>query len=93
MSLSDIFCVNRHKEDFYNLLKNDLDILIGNENEINELVSIIKTALMPIDQNNGEKALEILKRISSVCGIELKHQPNSKTLNSSQKFLMSDFRK
>ena len=37
MSLSDIFCVNRHKEDFYNLLKNDLDILIGNENEINKL--------------------------------------------------------
>ena len=37
MSLSDVFCVNRHKEDFYNLLKNDLDILIGNENEINEL--------------------------------------------------------
>jgi len=39
MSLSDIFCVTRHKEDFYNLLKNDLDILIGNENEINELTS------------------------------------------------------
>jgi len=37
MSLSDIFCVTRHKKDFYNLLKNDLDILIGNENEINEL--------------------------------------------------------
>ena len=39
MSLSDIFCVTRHKEDFYNLLKNDLNILIGNENEINELTS------------------------------------------------------
>ena len=39
MSLSDIFCVTRHKQDFYNLLKNDLDILIGNENEINELVN------------------------------------------------------
>ena len=39
MSLSDIFCVNRHKEDFYNLLINDLDILIGNENEINELTN------------------------------------------------------
>ena len=39
MSLSDIFCVNRHKQDFYNLLKNQLDILIGNENEINELAS------------------------------------------------------
>jgi fructokinase len=37
MSLSDIFCVTRHKQDFYNLLRNDLNILIGNENEINEL--------------------------------------------------------
>ena len=39
MSLSDIFCVTRHKQDFYNLLKNDLDILLGNENEINELTN------------------------------------------------------
>jgi fructokinase len=39
MTLSDIFCVTRHKQDFYNLLKNDLDILIGNENEINELAN------------------------------------------------------
>ena len=39
MSLSDIFCVIRHKQDFYNLLKNDLDILIGNENEINKLAN------------------------------------------------------
>ena len=39
MSLSDIFCVTRHKQDFNNLLKNDLDILIGNENEINELTN------------------------------------------------------
>jgi len=39
MSLSDIFCVTRHKQDFYNLLKNDLNILIGNENEINELAN------------------------------------------------------
>jgi fructokinase len=37
MSLSDIFCVTRHKVDFINLLKNDLDILIGNEKEIIEL--------------------------------------------------------
>jgi len=39
MSLSDIFCVTRHKQDFYNLLKDDLDILIGNENEINKLAN------------------------------------------------------
>ena len=38
MTLSDIFCVTRHREDFFKLLKNDLNILIGNENEINELM-------------------------------------------------------
>jgi fructokinase len=38
MSLSDFFCVTRHREDFFKLLKNDLNILIGNENEINELM-------------------------------------------------------
>ena len=38
MSLSDIFFVSRHREDFFKLLKNDLNILIGNENEINELM-------------------------------------------------------
>ena len=38
MSLSDIFCVKRHREDFFKLLINDLNILIGNENEINELM-------------------------------------------------------
>ena len=38
MSLSDIFCVSRHREDFFKLLKNDLNILIGNENEIKELM-------------------------------------------------------
>jgi fructokinase len=38
MSLSDIFCVSRHRNDFFKLLINDLNILIGNENEINELM-------------------------------------------------------
>jgi fructokinase len=38
ISLSDIFCVKRHRKDFFNLLLNDINILIGNENEINELV-------------------------------------------------------
>jgi fructokinase len=38
MSLSDIFCVKRHRKDFFNLLVNDINILIGNENEINELM-------------------------------------------------------
>ena len=38
MSLSDVFCVSRHREDFFKLLLNDLNILIGNEKEINELM-------------------------------------------------------
>jgi fructokinase len=38
MSLSDSFCVTRHRKDFLKLLKNDLNILIGNENEINKLM-------------------------------------------------------
>jgi fructokinase len=37
MSLSDIYCVARHRKEFFKLLINDLNILIGNENEINEL--------------------------------------------------------
>jgi fructokinase len=56
MSLSDVFCVTRHKQDFSNLLKNDLDILIGNENEINELAN--KNSLL--DSINQLKELDKL---------------------------------
>ena len=39
MSLSDIFCVERHKEDFLNLVKSNLDIVFANEQEIQTLCS------------------------------------------------------
>ncbi len=39
MSLSDIFCVERHKDDFLNLVKNKLDIIFANEQEILSLIS------------------------------------------------------
>jgi fructokinase len=61
MSLSDIFCVSRHKEDFNNLLKNDLDILIGNENEIKELTSK-KNLLDSISQLKELNKLIIITR-------------------------------
>ena len=61
MSLSDIFCVSRHKEDFYNLLKNDLDILIGNENEINELTNK-KNLLDSINQLKEFNKLIVITR-------------------------------
>ena len=38
MSLSDQFCVDRHKPHFLNLLKNKLDITFANEQEITSLI-------------------------------------------------------
>ena len=38
MSLSDLFCVNRHKPHFLNLVKNKLDITFANEQEIISLI-------------------------------------------------------
>ncbi len=34
MSLSDLFCVERHKKHFLNLVKNKLDLIFANEQEI-----------------------------------------------------------
>jgi sugar/nucleoside kinase (ribokinase family) len=39
MSLSDKFCVDRHKADFLNLVKNKLDITFANEEEIKSLIN------------------------------------------------------
>jgi len=38
MSLSDQFCVNRHKPNFFELVKNKLDITFANEQEITSLI-------------------------------------------------------
>ena len=56
MSLSDIFCVTRHRRDFLKLLKNDLNILIGNENEINGLMQ----------KNNLKDSISELKKINKI---------------------------
>ena len=61
MSLSDIFCVKRHKKDFLKLLIEDLDILIGNENEINELISQ-KNLINSINQLKELNKLIIITR-------------------------------
>jgi len=39
MSLSDQFCVERHKGDFLDLVKNKLDITFANEQEISSLIN------------------------------------------------------
>ncbi len=42
MSLSDLFCVDRHKPHFLNLVKNKLDITFSNEQEITSLIEAKK---------------------------------------------------
>ncbi len=42
MSLSDLFCVERHKHHFLELVKNKLDITFANEQEIMSLINVKK---------------------------------------------------
>jgi fructokinase len=72
MSLSDIFCVTRHREDFFKLLKNDLDILIGNENEINELMQ----------KNNLLDSMNELKNINKLIIITRSENGSVAVLNN-----------
>jgi sugar/nucleoside kinase (ribokinase family) len=53
MSLSDLFCVERHKKDFLNLVKNKLDIIFANEQEILSL----------IDSDSFDEAISFSKEI------------------------------
>jgi fructokinase len=72
MSLSDIFCVTRHREDFFKLLKNDLNILIGNENEINELMQ----------KNNFLDSMNELKNINKLIIITRSENGSVTVLNN-----------
>ena len=42
MSLSDLFCVERHKPHFLDLVRNKLDITFANEQEIMSLINVKK---------------------------------------------------
>ena len=53
MSLSDLFCVERHKKNFLELLKNQLDIVFANEQEILSLTNA----------KSFENAISFLKEI------------------------------
>ena len=53
MSLSDKFCVDRHKSNFLNLVKEKLDITFANEDEIKSL----------INANNFNDVIEFGKKI------------------------------
>jgi len=40
MTLSDQFCIERHKNNFLDLVKNKLDIIFANEQEIKSLINV-----------------------------------------------------
>ena len=56
MSLSDQFCVDRHKSHFLNLVKNKLDITFANEQEMMSL----------IDANNFDQVIEFGKSLKKL---------------------------
>ncbi len=56
MSLSDKFCVDRHKESFLELVKNRLDITFANESEIMSL----------INANNFDEVISFGKKINKL---------------------------
>ncbi|MDC3021414.1 adenosine kinase [Pelagibacteraceae bacterium] len=71
MSLSDKFCVDRHKSNFLNLVKNSLDITFSNEQEImslvdtnnfNDVVSFSKNLGKLIIITRGEKGSMAIKK-------------------------------
>ena len=56
MSLSDQFCVDRHKSHFLDLVKNKLDIIFANEQEITSL----------IDAKNFDEVVNFSKQINKL---------------------------
>ena len=72
MSLSDLFCVERHKEQFLNLVKNKLDIVFANEQEMlsliesrkfDDAVAFARTLNKDVIITRGEKgAIAIIKK-------------------------------
>ena len=61
MSLSDLFCVERHKKNFLDLVRNKIDITFANEQEINSL----------IDAKNFEEVISFGKKIEKILVITL----------------------
>ena len=70
MSLSDLFCVERHKKEFLDLIKNKLDIVFANEQEIlsltnskslNEVINFAKQIKKKIVITRGEKGAISIK--------------------------------
>ena len=88
MSLSDQFCVERHKKDFLNLVKEKLDLTFANEGEImslinaknfNEVISFAKEIKKHLIITRGEKgAISIFE--NEIVEVDVKKNLNIKDL-------------
>ena len=58
-TLSDLFCVDRHRDSFKELIENDVDILFANEDEI----------LAQCQSSNFEEAIEFSKSLNMIVAI------------------------
>ena len=61
MSLSDLFCVERHKSSFLELVKNNLDITFANEQEIMSLINTKKIEDVIEFSKNTKKLLVVTR--------------------------------
>ncbi len=70
-SLSDLFCVLRHKNDFLNLIKNDLDLLFANESEAIELIDSGKFSADKLNEffSSNPKLVAAITRSENGCVI------------------------
>jgi len=84
MSLSDLFCVERHKKEFLDLVKNKLDIIFANEQEIlsltnskslDEVINFAKQIKKKIIITRGEQGAV------SINGDEVNECPAKSNLN------------
>ena len=88
MSLSDLFCVERHKKYFFDLVKNKLDIIFANEQEIlslidtnsfDDVISFCKEINKNVVITRGEKGAISIKQ-NEVIECEAKKNLNIKDL-------------
>jgi len=80
MSLSDLFCVERHKQHFLDLVKNKLDITFANEQEImslintkdfNNVIEFSKQLKKLLVITRGEKGAIAIKKDEIIeCGVQ-----------------------
>ena len=84
LSLSDMFCVDRHRRDFLDLVTSDVDVLLGNETEITSLFqkATLDEAFADLEQlgmlavvTRGPRGADVLtvSGVVSVPALEVEH--------------------